>query len=891
MTGQTLGHYRVLEKIGAGGMGEVYRAADTGLNREVAIKVLPDLFARDAERLARFQREAQLLASLNHSNIGAIYGLEEAGGIRYLVLELVEGETLAERLKRGPLPIDEALAVCRQIAEALEAAHEKGVIHRDLKPSNVKVTPQGSVKVLDFGLAKALAGEAPGQIISDSPTLTTPATRQDVILGTAAYMSPEQARGRAVDRRTDIWAFGCMLYEMLTSRRAFSGETVSDTLAAVIRADPDWDALQADTPLKVRELLRRLLNKDPKQRLQAIGDARIEIEALSREPAAQIVPASQTHKASQWSRWWLAFALLAAGLGAGALMGAAVSLWLLFPNRSASKIQTPLLRTAIELPADAPLALGSHLTAIGYDSPVIALSPDGAYLTYLAKTASGAVVQLREMASGEIRPVPGTEGAIYSFFSPDGQWIGFLTNDKVKKVPLRGGAAITLCEARSPVLAWWPTGNFIYFTEDETWRITRVSIEGGRPEGVLEGSKVGVISFTDVLPDAKSVLGVSQAGIGGDYLDVVLVNLVTLQTRLLIRSGYGARYVPPGLLIFARAGNLMAVPFDPNRKEVTGEPVPVAAGAAMESLFYQVHASYSHNGLIAFAAGGDLSIGKLAWVDRNGKVDYLEPAPRLYGALELAPDGKKLAVHIADVADYVWIYDLVRREGRRLPGSDPNGWPLWSPDGRRISVSIPATGKKPGTLLLRDVEGGGEAAPPVNLPPGPSGAYSWAPKSNVLAVMNFDKTWHIGFLTLGKTEVSPGFDGWFPSFSPDGRWLAYSSNQKTGAYEVFIRSYPDGKLERQVSVEGGIEPRWKPSGELFYRKGGRWFSTRVTTEPELLWDPPRLAFETDFIETPGMSYDVSPDGQRLLVVKRAGQIPQSRIEIIANWFAVFQRGR
>jgi len=879
MIGQTISHYRVTAKIGEGGMGEVYRATDSKLGRDVALKVIPQEFAQDVQRMQRFQREAQVLASLNHPNIATIHGLEDGGGVRALVMELVEGPTLAEHIAAGPMPLDEALQFAKQIAEALEYAHERGIIHRDLKPANVKITADGKVKVLDFGLAKALSDDASAQDASHSPTLSMAATKAGLILGTAAYMSPEQARGRPADKRADVWSFGVVLYEMLTGKQAYTGETASDILAKVLEREPDWTKLPATIPAPIIRILRRCLTKDVRQRLHDIADARIEIEALGREPAAEIAQAIQPARGSARAHWWFALA----GLAAGAFLGAVAMRWAQPPARSNPETRPPLLQTAIEAPANAPLALGSYATSMGYDSPVVALSPDGAYLTYLAKAASGTMLYLREMTSGEVRPIPGTEGAINSFFSPDSQWLGFLTNDRVKKIPLRGGAPITLCEARTPVLGWWPNGNFIYFTEDETSRISRVSAEGGKPEGFLDRSKVGVKSFSDVLPDGKSVLAVSLGGIGGDHLDILLVNPGTLETKLLVRSGYGARYVPPGYLVFARAGNLMAVPFDADRKEVTGDPVPVAAGAAMESLFIQVHASYSHNGLMAYVPGGDLSIGKLAWVDRKGTVEYLETPLRLYGALALAPDGKRLAIHVADVKDYVWIYDFGRREGRRLPGSDHNGWPLWSPDGSRIAVHTPALGKQPPILVVRDAEGGGETGLTVNLPGGAASARSWSPTSDVLAVASFDTTWHLGFLALGKTVVSPGFEGIFPTFSPDGRWLAYASSQKTGTYEIFIRSYPDGKVDRQISVDGGIEPLWKPSGELFYRNGNRWFSTRVPTEPDLHWDPPRLVFQTEIIDTPGMSYDVSPDGQRLLVVKRAEPTIQSKINIVVNW--------
>jgi hypothetical protein len=876
-SGTKLGPYEIQSPLGSGGMGEVYRARDTRLERTVAIKILPAHFSSDPVRKQRFEREAKTISNLNHPHICVLHDVGSQDGIDYLVMECVEGETLAKRLEKGPMPLERVLRFGGQIADALDKAHRSGVVHRDLKPGNIMLTSTGA-KLLDFGLAKPAMAPASMATLTAAVTQTTPVTQEGTIVGTFQYMSPEQIEGKELDGRSDIFSLGAVLYEMLTGQRAFPGKSQLSVASTILEKEPaPISAAKPMTPPALDHAIRRCLAKEPERRWQSAGDLARELEWVA-EGGSQ-AGAAQPYRKTWWQQWGLA----AAGLAVGILLGASLLIVLRPMNHATLMASTPRVQTTIELLPNAPLALGSHVPNIGYDSPTIALSPDGAYVTYLAKTASGVMIHLREMASGEIRPIAGTEGAIYSFFSPDGQWVGFLTSDRVKKIPLRGGAVVTLCEARSPTLAWWLEGDFIYFTEDEAFRITRVSATGGKTDGVLDRTKVAVRSFTDVLPGGKSVLANYRGGIGGDYLDIVLVNAETLETKVLVRSGYGARYVPPGFLLFAREGNVLATPFDADRKEVTGEPVPVAAGVAMESLFCQVHASYSRNGMMAFAPGGDLSVGKLAWVDRNGKVEYLDAPRRVYGVVELAPDGRRLAVQVADVKDYIWIYDFARREGRRLPGSDHNGWPIWSPDGHRIAAVISQTGKQPNVLSIREAEGGRETDPPVNFPDQSSRAHSWSPKENVLAAVNFDTTWHVSFLMVGKTVLTPGFDGNSPSFSPDGRWLAYTSNQKTGVSEVFIRSYPDGKVDRQVSVDGGIEPRWKPSGDLFYRKGGRWFSTRVSTQPELHWDPPRLTFETDFIDTPGTSYDISSDGQRLLVVKRTEPTLQSRINIVVNW--------
>jgi len=886
--GTRLGPYEVLASLGAGGMGEVYRARDTKLNRDVALKILPQTFATDPDRLARFHREAQVLASLNHPHIAAIYGFEDSGDTHALVLELVEGPTLADRIARGPLPVDEALAIAAQIAEALEAAHEQGIIHRDLKPANIKVKSDGSVKVLDFGLAKLAesAGSGPlaaGSALSMSPTITSPAmmTGIGVILGTAAYMSPEQAKGRAADKRSDIWAFGCVLYEMLAGKRPFAGDDVTETIAAVVRGDPDWAALPAAAPPNVRRLLQRCLKKDPRQRLRDIGDARIEFDALGLDPGLDALGTATTPRRIWRQHWWVPATILPLGM----LLGIAIDRSVQRASTDSTPItRPPILRSVIDLPADAPLALASAGLDYSYDPPVVAVSRDGAWLVYVGTTATDRMLYVRDMSSGEVRPLPGTNGAIHPFFSPDGRWIGFLTNDQVKKIPRDGGTVIPLCQAISPILAWWISPDVIYFTETETFKLSRVSGNGGKPEAIANVLDLGIKRFNDVLPDGQNILAETSASIGGDFGDIVRINLRTKETKVLVRSGYAAQYVPPGYLLFARGGNLMAVRYDIERDETVGDPLALATGVGMESLFGMLHAASSSTGVAAYASGGDLSVGKLAWVDRRGAVEYLDVPERVYGVVDLAPDGNRIAVHVADVKDYIWIWDPARREGRRVAHERPEGFPRWNADGRRIAGSEGGTAPK---VILHDVGPSGPIGEGLTLEDKARFPADWSPEGDVLAVENYFAS-RVDFIGLGKPANVAGFEGFFPAFSPDGRRLAYQSTQ-TGAAELFIRSYPEGKVVGQVSTGGGWEPRWTPSGDLFYRTGRRWFSTHVSTNPEPRWDPPRLAFQTDFIDTPGWSYDVSRDGQRLLVVKRTQPVPTTRINLLVNWFEELKR--
>ena len=610
--GTKLAHYEILEPIGKGGMGEVYRARDGKLGRDVAIKVLPEEFAKDKERLSRFQREAKLLASLNHPNIASIYGLEESDGVKALVLELVEGPTLAERIAEGPIPVEEALPIARQIAEALEAGHEAGVIHRDLKPANIKTKEDGTVKVLDYGLAKALEGDSPSGAdseLSQSPTLTRQGTQSGVILGTAAYMSPEQAKGKRVDKRADIWAFGAVVYEMLTGKRAFAGEDVSDTLAAVLRAEPDLDALPVETPESLRLVLRLCLSKDVTRRFQSIGDVRLAMEGAFETTATQ-------GAVSQPVGWRPSMGMAtAAALLLGVITG--VGLWSVMHREPTPR---PVARFSLPLPP------GDSLTGRGRH--VVALSSDGTRLVYSANQQ----LYLRAMDQIEATPVRGTEGGARSpFFSPEGEWVGFWAEGQLKKVAIRGGAPVSLCEAQIPWGARWGADDTIVFGQRGAG-ILRVSANGGTPEVLipLEGTEE-VGHGPQVLPGEKAMLFTLGDGTNWDDAQIVVHSLETGERKVLIEGGRDARYVATGHLVYVLDGTLLAVPFDVDELEVTGGPIPMAEGVMTAgSRTGAAHFSVSDTGALVYVAGSDRADRTLVWVDRDGREEALAAEPRAY---------------------------------------------------------------------------------------------------------------------------------------------------------------------------------------------------------------------------------------------------------------------
>ena len=612
-----IGSYQVLSLLGTGGMGEVYRAHDRKLGRDVALKVLPEVLSQDPERL---EREARMLASLNHPHIGAIHTLEESDGVRFLVLELVPGETLAERLKTGPLEVAEALRVCAQIAEALEAAHERGVIRRDLKPANVKVTPEGQVKVLDFGLAKV---QSAGADLSKDGTVSAAGMETGAILGTVGYMSPDQARGKQVDKRADIWAFGCVLYELLTGRRAFAGATVSDTIAAVLEREPDGQALPQTTPAQIRNLLRRCFQKDARRRLRDMGDAQIEIEeALSEPPKARIGP----EPPAPWRRAisWMLAGLLAVMLG--------VALWSLW--RASPPAQRPVSRFVMNLPQG---------QTFWRPSPDLSISPDGTQVAYTVITGGSQwQIYVRRLNELESRPIPGTEGAFHGAFSPDGKWLAFGADGLLKKVAVSGGALQTLCEYREITggeyfsQSWTPNGDALIFGGD--YGLFRVSAAGGTPEVVASVAEnvESNHAWPQVLPGGKAVLFTVGQTSGPS---VGLLSLETGERRTLIERGGRARYVPTGHLVYEWKDRLLAAPFDPDQLQLTGPPAVVLGGIAMYDVG-QAPFSVSESGsLVYIPGGGSPSVeNTLVWVDRQGAVEPLAAPPRPYDDPRLSPD-------------------------------------------------------------------------------------------------------------------------------------------------------------------------------------------------------------------------------------------------------------
>ena len=873
-SGSRLGPYEVVSTLGAGGMGEVYQARDRRLGRDVAIKVLPDAFAADAERLARFRREAQVLAALNHPHVAAIYGLEESGGIEALVLELVPGETVADRLARGRLPVDEALDIARQVAEALEAAHERGIVHRDLKPANVKLTPEAKVKVLDFGLAKALAGDASSPDASNSPTLTAQATAAGIVVGTAAYMSPEQARGKSVDKRADIWAWGCLLYEMLTGRRAFEGETVSDTLASVLRAEIDWAALPDETPASVRRVLKRCLDRDVRTRFHDIADARIEME--EKDAAAPARSASPSPSRSQpTSARWRGAALFAAG----AVLAAGL---ILLARRPAPRPE-PVRRFAL-----------SGLNLLVDRGQSLALSPDGNTLVFRGRGDDGFErLYLRALDSLELRALPGTELGMHPFFSPDGEWVGFFAAGKLKKLALAGGTPQVICHAGSvPGGGTWLPDGTIIFVGDVYAGAERVSAGGGTPQRVFAlDPKQGLTAITTpwVLPGGNAVLYAVRKG---ETFDVAVSSLDGREWKILAEDAFSPVYADGFVFFQQGAGNsVLALPFDSRRLAATGSASPAFSGIATRISF--------QSRMFAVAAGGTLAYvppdtrlqhGSLVWVDRKGASTPVVEIPRPIDIPRLSPDGTRVAFRAPAPNCDVWIHDLSRGASTRLTLEGDNHGVVWMPDGRRI---VFARTRGALTEVLAQAADGtsrierlGKADMSAQFPS------SCSPDGRLILASGGTREsgLDVVLLTTEKGAEPAGsqplihstFDESAATFSPDGRWIAYVSNE-SGRPEVDLQPYPAMDSRQQVSTDGGVEPVWSRNGrELFFRQGRKMLAAEIRTAPALSVDRPRVLFEGNHLEGPNLpDYDVAADGRFLMVAgqERGG----TEVVLVLNW--------
>jgi serine/threonine-protein kinase len=777
MIGKVLAQYEIESRLGAGGMGEVYQARDTRLGRNVAVKLLPEIFSRDEDRIARFQREAKVLASLNHHNIAALHGLEQFEHIHFLVMELVDGETLAERLRRGPMPPDEALRLACQIAEALEAAHEKGVVHRDLKPANVKITTESKVKVLDFGLAKAMDSAPSNVTLSNSPTLSMAGTNAGVILGTAAYMSPEQANGFTADARSDIFSFGCVLYEMLAGRQAFQGQTISEILASVLAREPDFSLIPANLNPRINQLLRRCLEKNPKRRWQAIGDVRIEMETILAEPRNLIIEPSVA--ASRLPLWRRAIPLAATAVLFSVLAGAAV--WNLKPSPPAA----PLARYTFTLPE------GQQLPPVSRQ--IVAIAPDGMEFVYVASNRLY-LKSMRELQPIAIQGTESPQGIAMPVFSPDGQSVAFysVSEQAIKRIAVSGGAAVPVCAADAPLGMSWGENDEIVFGQG-TKGIMSVSAKGGQARTLIGGKTNELVHGPQILPGGKAVLfTVLQAGLQGanrwDKAQIVVQPLPS-GDRIILETGSDGRYVPTGHIIYALAGTLLAVPFDAKRLKTSGGPVPLVEGVRITGfLAGSAQFSFSNTGSLIYVEGAAIGSVPLSLmtVDRNGKTRPVGLPPAPYQSPRFSPNGKQLALVTTDPNEnFVSVYDMSGKNAlKRLTFGGASQYPLWSGDGERILFMSSREGD--GGVWWQRADGAGVAERITKSEPGVANApESWSSSGDLFSISSAKNSGtdnSIWTHSLKDMQTSLFYDKAGSNqhqghFSPDGRWMVYESNE------------------------------------------------------------------------------------------------------------------
>jgi len=901
--GSRVGPFEILAPLGRGGMGEVFRARDTKLRREVAIKALPDAFARDAERRARFEREARLLGALNHANIATLYGIEEAGGALYLVLELIEGKGLEQELAGGALPFDEALGVASQIAAGLEAAHGVGIIHRDLKPSNVKVRPDGTVKVLDFGLAR-MADDPAASVVTGAPTVTSGGTGTGIVLGTAAYMSPEQARGKPLDRRTDVFSFGCLLYECLTGQRAFRGQTISDTTAAVLTAEPDWAALPPDASPRLRALLRRCLQKEAARRLRDIGDARLEIEEIrageDREEALASRGVGGPSSAARRGRllWGVA------GLVTGALLVFAVS-------RFTSRGQEWLPPRTVD--AILPMPDGTRLRFD--DDPSVAVSPDGATVVFRAAADGPSRLYRRALAGSPAEPIPGTDGGTSPFFSPDGEWLGFTTTTELKKVSMAGGAPIRIAEL-PPVShgATWMSDGSVVVARSSNNGLYRVSSAGGplAPFVPLDPARgEHALIWPQALPDGRGLLVTIVRG--EDFQDLpsaeaAVIEPSTGKRHILIEGSTFARFVPPGRLVFVRGGAVLAVRFDLRRLRVEGAPVAVREPIAVEGSTGTASFDVAADETLVFIAGPRISgvSTSVVLLDRAGRATALPLAPGTYAYPAFSPDGRRIVLQKC-VGESCKLHVFDRERGILSPlATEPGRFfsPVWSPDGREVAFTHlmsedprAASRAADGSGTIRALPTTGEDAEFPN---------AWSPDGRyLLYTVSYDTdrggtrrrgTADLWIVPLdGSSPARPWFESpareGSASLSPDGRWAAYVSDE-TGRSEVYVRSFPEAGAKLKISQDGGIEPVWTRGGqEIVFRDRQRFLAVEFRAGAAPAAGTPRVLFSKPLATGGGRNdepraYDITRGGDEFIAIRNEPAVSaELRLGVVTHWTA------
>jgi eukaryotic-like serine/threonine-protein kinase len=893
--GRRLGIYEIVARIGAGGMGDVYQARDTKLGRSVAIKILRLEFDDDPERLSRFQREARLLASLNHPNIATIYGLEQSGETQYLVMELVPGKTLAERLKTGPLDIAEALAIAQQTCAALESAHEQGIVHRDLKPANVEVLPDGRIKVLDFGLAKAFAGEFDAD--TQRGLAKAAGSEAGTILGTPAYMSPEQVRGKSVDKRADIWAFGCVFYEMLSGRRAFDAESITEVLAAVLTEEPEWSNLPQTTPPAIQRLLRRCLVKEPKQRLRDIGDARITIEEVRAgagvpQVAAQSSAAQQAAAPQHKTSWWHAARWAIAPIAI--LIPAFAAYFLARPKKPGE-----VIRFSVSAPAN---------TSFRPWASFLSLSPDGRKLAFMTGGAGQgkATLAIRAFDSLSAESFPGVEGGYFPFWSPDSRYIGFFAEDgKLEKVPVSGGPPQVLCDASSGGGGTWNRDGVIIFSDGD--KLYRVPEAGGTPTPVAAAEETGQKSFyffPQFLPDQRHflffrIIGTTHRGYGRSFVEVG--SLDSTKTERLFESLSEALYAPPGYLLYVEQATLVAQAFDADRLRSTGQPVPIVTGVGLSRAWnYGLgYFSLSQNGVLAYQTGPGGPVSEMTWYSRKGETlgTVAEPGVRLTPAL--SHDETKIAVPTGEIGrDDIWVYDLKRGVESRLTVTGDNFNPVWSPDGKNLMYSSWRSGHL--DIYKQAANGLGNAEPISDSQDPPKALNDVSPDGryaiyDTAGSTDLTELWVLSL--FGEHKLFPfvqggGFGAREAQFSPDGRYVAYASHE-SGKYEIYVQSFPQHLGKWQISTRGGEEPAWRRDGkELFYlTPENKLMAVEVhTVAGQFQAAIPKPLFQAQLVQ--GLlwrnRYVVSANGQQFLMLSPVRNSEANPITVVLNWPALLE---